>query len=268
MSICKFTRDTLTSRLITHRLTNLSDLVDSGNTTLSFLLDKHAPLKTKTIRSKPPNPWFTPVLSKLKSAIRHLEKIWLRTHSSHDLKLFRTATYTYHSAIIHAKKVFNSSLISSSSTNPRKLWNSINKLLHRKPISQLPSTIDSKSLPDIFATFFSNKVLKLHAALKSHLTNTSPHTEPSHVPTSLTFFYPVTREEISKLISQSSNTFCDLDPIPTSILKQCLSALLPTITNIVNLSLSSGVFPKQFKLSSVVPLLKKYNLDKEDLSNY
>ena len=65
MSISKFTQDILSSRLITHPPTNLSDLVDSYNTTLSSLLDKHAPLKTKTISSKPPNPWFTPVLSKL-----------------------------------------------------------------------------------------------------------------------------------------------------------------------------------------------------------
>jgi hypothetical protein len=128
-------------------------------------------------------------------------------------------------------------------------------------MSQLPSTIDSKSLPDMSAFSFSNKVLKLHLALKSYSTNTSPRTEPNLVPTHLTFFNPVTREEISKLISQSTNTFCDLDPIPTSLLKQCLPTLLPTITNIVNLSLSFGVFPKPFKLSSVIPLLKKYNLD-------
>jgi len=89
----------------------------------------------------------------LRSSRRHLEKIWLRTRSSQDLKLFRTA---YHSAIIQAKKVFNSSLISFSSKNPRKLWNSINKLLHRKPMSQLPFNIDSKSLPSMFASFFSD----------------------------------------------------------------------------------------------------------------
>jgi len=48
-----------------------------------------------------------------------------------------------------------------------------------------------------------------------------------------------------------------------------MTTLLPTITNIVNLSLSTGDFPEQFKLSSVIPaLLKKYNLNKEDLSNY
>jgi len=38
--------------------------------------------------------------------------------------------------------------------------------------------------------------------------------------------------------------------------------------NQLNLSLSSGVFPKQFKLCTVIPLLKKYNLDNEELSNY
>jgi exonuclease III len=268
INISKFTRDILNSRLITHPPTNLSDLVDSYNTTLSSLLDKHAPLKTKTIRAKTPNPWFTPALAKLKSARRHLEKVWLRTRSFHDLQPLRTATNAYHSSIIRAKKLFNSSLISSSSSNPRKLWNSINKLLHRKPISQLPSSIDSKSLPHMFANFFSNKVLKLHSTIKSHFTNTSPHFQPRHIPANLTVFTPVSRDELSKLISQSSNTFCDLDPIPTSILKQCLPILLPTLTDIVNLSLSTGVFPKQFKLSSVIPLLKKYNLDKEELSNY
>ena len=34
----------------------------------------------------------------------------------------------------------------------------------------------------------------------------------------------------------------DLDPIPTTILKKC-PILIPTITNIVNLSLASGLFP-------------------------
>ena len=48
---------------------------------------------------------------------------------------------------------------------------------------------------------------------------------------------------------------------------QCKS-VLPTITNIINLSMSTGVFPDQFKNCSEHPLLKKSNLDKEKLSNY
>jgi len=44
--------------------------------------------------------------------------------------------------------------------------------------------------------------------------------------------------------------------------------LLPTITNIINLSLSTGIFPDQFKNVSVHPHLTKSNLDKDDLANY
>jgi len=102
-------------------------------------------------------------------------------------------------------------------------------------------------------------------ACYQHLTS---HRTYNHIPTDLTFFSPATEDEICKLLSQSLNTFCDLDHIPTSLMKHCLLALLPTIAGIVNLSLSSGVLPKQFKLCSVIPFLKKYNLDKEYLSNY
>jgi len=44
--------------------------------------------------------------------------------------------------------------------------------------------------------------------------------------------------------------------------------LLSTITNITNLSLSTGVFPEKFKSCSVHPHFKKRNLDQDVLSNY
>ena len=46
------------------------------------------------------------------------------------------------------------------------------------------------------------------------------------------------------------------------------SILVPIITKIINLSLSTGNFPLLFKHSLVTPLLKKPSLDKEILSNY
>jgi hypothetical protein len=65
-----------------HPPTKLSDLVDCYNYTLSSILDKHAPVKTKFIRLKPANPWFTPALNKLKHACRSLQRVWLRSHSA------------------------------------------------------------------------------------------------------------------------------------------------------------------------------------------
>ena len=52
------------------------------------------------------------------------------------------------------------------------------------------------------------------------------------------------------------------------LLKECTALLVPTITNIVNLSLSSGNFHHTLKESVISPLLKKPTLDKDELSNY
>jgi len=130
----------------------------------------------------------TPALSAFKTARRHLVNLWLRTCSPHHLKLLRTASNKYHSAIISAKKIFNASLIASSSSNPYKLWNSINTLLEHKPSRLLPSLPSSQSLSQMFATFFSDKILKLHTASKSSSTVSSPHIPPKNTPTILSFF--------------------------------------------------------------------------------
>ena len=267
INIGNFLRDLRTSGLITRPPSNLSDLIDCYNLTLSSLLNKHAPLKSKLIRPKT-NPWFTPALNKLKSARHNLEKLWFRSHSALDLQLLRSATNHYHSAIIKAKKLYNSSLISTHINNPKKLWNTINNLLHRTAAPSLPSYSTLDSLSQSFATFFSDKIKKLHSSISSGATTPSPHIPPPYVPPDLSFFQPATIGEITSLLSVSPDTSCELDPIPCSLFNQCKSVLLPTITNIINLSLSTGVFPDKFKDCSVHPLLKKSNLDKENLSNY
>jgi len=63
-------------------------------------------------------------------------------------------------------------------------------------------------------------------------------------------------------MSLNSDTNCDLDPIPTSLLKQCSHFLLPIITNIINLSLFAGIFPPLSSVSFVVVIVMfKYVVD-------
>jgi len=54
---------------------------------------------------------------------------------------------------------------------------------------------------------------------------------------------------------------------PTWLLKERASVLVYTITNIVNLSLTSGQFYPIVKESVISSLLKKSTLDKDQLSN-
>ena len=61
---------------------------------------------------------------------------------------------------------------------------------------------------------------------------------------------------------------CELDPIPTTLLYENLDILLPTVTNIINTSLTTGIVPRDLKTDVVKPLLKKPSLDKNLLKNY
>src|SRR6218665_1109067 len=90
----------------------------------------------------------------------------------------------------------------------------------------------------------------------------SPSPTSSISNSSLPILFPASEAEVSLLLNTLPNKQCELDPIPTSLLKDCASVLVPVITKIINLSLSSGNFPMVFKHFLVTPLLKEANLEK------
>ena len=115
----------------------------------------------------------------------------------------------------------------SQVSNPRQLWKTVNKLLHRTLPQVLPSSESLSLLSQSFATFFSDRIRKLHTSPLLNHACSSPHIPPPVTPPHFSTFAPVAMDEISKLLSDSPDTNCDLDPFPTSLLKQCSTVLLP-----------------------------------------
>ena len=93
------------------------------------------------------NPWFTSYIQAFKTFRRHLEHVYKRTTDpasrAEALANLKSATHRYHKLVIAAKQKYYSSLIHSSSSNPRHLWRAVNSLLHRKSPYPLPSSIPS-----------------------------------------------------------------------------------------------------------------------------
>ena len=73
-----FTKDILHSPLVLNPPSSLDDLLSCYNSTLSDLLDIHAPLKTRH-SSHTTNPWFTSYLQAFKTFCRHLEHAYQST---------------------------------------------------------------------------------------------------------------------------------------------------------------------------------------------
>ena len=66
-----------------------------------------------------------------------------------------------------------------------------------------------------------------------------------------------------------ASVLCSLDILPTWMVKQCTNIIVPKLTYIVNLSLSTGVFPDVLKQAVITPIFKKPSLrDTNQLKNY
>ena len=75
-------------------------------------------------------------------------------------------------------------------------------------------------------------------------------------------FSSLSTEDVRKLITTSASKHCELDPMPTWLLKECIEDLLPLITQIINLSLQLGDMPASLKKAMIInPLLKKLGLE-------
>jgi len=195
----------------------------------------NSPILSK--RTSKSSPWFTSTLHALRASVHRAENLYKRTHTTLSWSSFKSLRNRYHNLIITSKKQYYSNLIFAVSDNPRRLWQTVNKLLCLKSASPLPTSTSFTSLADSFASFFTDKISKLRLPLGALSTTMSPHS-PLITPPSFSTFKPATETEISKILLNFPNKQSDSDPIPTWLLNKCASVLVRIITNIVNLSLS------------------------------
>ena len=264
----QFRKDIQNSDLIKNPKSDLSALIDQYNLTLKNILNKHAPLKSKYVSEKPIAPWINPHIVTLKRERRRLERAWRKSRSAYDRSRYTRQCHLCNRTMATAKADFYSNIISENSDDPRKLWKTINSVLHRKPTPSLPDHDSPDLLCQKFSDFFVNKISKIRQAFPPRSPDTSIDLVSGDSIHSLSSFSSASSNEIIKLITCSPNSYCDLDPMPTSLTKQCIDILIHPISEILNKALLLGTFPESFKKAHVTPLLKKASLDKNELKNY
>ena len=68
-------------------------------------------------------------------------------------------------------------------------------------------------------------------------------------------------DDVRKVILGLKNSKSSgIDNIDTYIIKLIVEDILPTVTHIVNLSIQQSVFPSQYKVAKIIPLLKNASL--------
>ena len=88
-----------------------------------------------------------------------------------------------------------------------------------------------------------DKIETIRSKFPDKVQNTPPVQKPE-IRSKMNVFESASEDEIKKLILSSSSKSCDLDPIRTSVLKNCLDILITPITDIINISMDTSTFPQ------------------------
>ena len=70
-------------------------------------------------------------------------------------------------------------------------------------------------------------------------------------------FTMITSEELINIVSLMNKTTCSSDPFPSKLLMSHLPTIIDTITHMINLCISTSVFPSSCKSAIVLPLIIK-----------
>ncbi len=240
---------------------SLDNLVDSYQRNLLEVLDKHAPKQTKLVTIREKTPWTTEEIRPHKQELRRLERKMKRTKLEIDKQLFKDKKAKYKEFMDTKWNEHYTKLIQDNSADPKNLFNVINKALHKKEETPFPSGMSDDELANDFNEFFDGKIQTIRDNLDNTQNTVTPITETPKYTQQLTEFRSLSQDDVKKLISNSASKHCELDPLPTWLLKECMVDLLPLITQIINLSLQLGDMPTSFKKAIINPLLKKLGLE-------
>ena len=169
---------------------------------------------------------------------RHPPKILPTIYHNANLPSIFIKHFTKKVEKLTAKCKFYTERIALASSS-KELHQIVNTLSNRHPPKILPTIYPNANLPSIFIKHFTNKVEILRANIAS---------EPVTLVTGTT----------------SAPKSCEIDPISSKLLIECLDSVLPSLTDLFNSSLVSGIFQQCFKSALVTPILKKRCLDHND----
>lgn len=239
--------------------------VEHYNSMLSSLLDEFAPVRERLVTFRKPCPWFTPDLRLMKAAGRQLERQYKKSGLTVHRLLYTEQQSAYHSALNTARKSYYSSIIGNAATNSKSLFKTVDNLL--KPTKAVVhSSVDQCNK---FLHYFTGKVEGIYSTLNTIAPLELVNIQPSNFPTT-TFsnFEMVGDDFIISTVKSMNSTTSILDPVPCSVIMNCLASICPFMTSIVNLSLTSGIVPPELKIAAITPVPKKTGCDVSDLSNY
>ena len=264
----RFRDDLLKSRLCmppgSHDAILVDELQSMYDTTLTELLDKHAPSRSTKRRRQPLTPWFDSECAAARRKTRALERRYRLTRLASDRLAWTAQVRSMHQFYSTKQNTYWTERVEESHGNPKKLWNTLNGVLCRDKRGTSAPISDELSAQG-FMDAFTKKVEAVRLATKDA---PCPNFNEAGCFSNFDTFHIISATEAKQLVTGAANKQCALDPVPTWLVKRFVDDLSPFIAHLINATFLSGYFPASQKCAILTPLLKKASRDPCDFNNY
>ena len=237
---------------------------------LNKIYQESFPVKIKLVTEKYfKNPWYTSAVQKLSNVRTKLYNLLLENLITHrEYSRYRNMIT---SRIRKSKKLYFERCFSRNISDVRKTWKLIRNIcsgyqdrsmkeIHKDGVVYK----ENFDIAQIFNSFFTSIPISLSEIIPE--STECPYSFVTRNILTPISVEPVTMIECSMIISNLKNTKQNIDHISIDIFKKYHAYFVQYLCEIVNLSFSSGVFPKCFKHAIVIPIFKKG--DPANMSNY
>ena len=170
-------------------------------------------------------------------------------------------------AIQRAKSIYNRNLLRENSNDPKKFWKTFKSIYPTKG-SDKPSmrsfdingvkTSNPRTISNAFCTFFASvvkslkkKAIPLRDFIWRKPAGITKRTEKSFL------FQSVSQLEVLRILkSIKRNKATGLDDLPPCLLKDSAAILSAPLAHLINLSITTGIFPMDWKKAKIIPVHK------------
>ena len=225
---------------------NIDEAVNFYNNKVKYVLDTHAPEKTKVVKRSHNQPWFNDSIKQEIILRRCEERIFRSNPCPYTLNAFYQQRRFVNNIIKTAKRNFYINQLAEHRSDTKKIFEIANKMLYRNEPLPLPPTDNTLKLVNHFNSFFIQKIDKIMSGL---IPTESHPVDPKYIESTekcsikLDQFHEIDLDETKRLIRTSATKSCEIDPMPTSLLKGCIDIVAPTIMKIINLLLTTQIMP-------------------------
>ena len=223
---------------------NINDLVNQLENKCKTALDTLAPETTKCVTIRPKEMLANQGSSGSKEDGKEERKIWWKHKTDSTWGALIEHRNKYNAMIREEKLKSTSEKVEECKGDTKKLYSLVTYLTGTKAQNPMPDNTGDEKLANYFADYFIQKIQKIWDNLDDY-----PKFKPKRnsTITPLKNFELTTADEVTKILKEMKTISCELDFLPTLLLKKALPYVINTITSIMNVSLEQGVFPRQLE---------------------